>query len=77
MWTGLGVSWPQLVVEIGVSFTIRLNTVSDCTSGNSVQVTALFIEVRISGGNEGAVCIVFYENIEDGCLISYTRIVTP
>jgi hypothetical protein len=40
----------NLVVEIGVSFTIRLNTISACTSGNSVQVTALFIEVLISIG---------------------------
>ena len=47
------------MVEIGVGFTIRLNTVSVCTSGSSVQVTALFIEVRISAGNEGTGSILF------------------
>ena len=33
------------MVEIGVSFTIRLNTFCVYISGNTVQVTALSIEV--------------------------------
>jgi hypothetical protein len=46
------------VAGIGASFTIRLNTVSVYISGNSVQVTALFIAVRILVGNEGAGCVL-------------------
>jgi hypothetical protein len=65
------------VVEIGLSCTVGLNTVSGCISGNSVQVTTLFIEVRISVGNVGAGCILYSETIEDGCLIICTRVVTP
>jgi len=60
MWTVLGVSWPQLSGRNWGEFHNKAKySFSLCTSGNSVQVTALFIEVRISAGNEGALYIMF------------------